>query len=35
MTAIVEEFATWLAEFLPNDYYRQYPRVPVGPRAAA
>ncbi len=26
MTAIVEEFATWLAEFLPDDYYRQYPR---------
>ncbi len=22
---IVEEFATWLAEFLPKDYYRQYP----------
>ncbi len=26
MTAIVEEFAAWLAEFLPDDYYREYPR---------
>jgi alkylation response protein AidB-like acyl-CoA dehydrogenase len=24
MTAIVEEFATWLADFLPKDYYRRY-----------
>ena len=24
MTEIVTEFATWLAEFLPKDYYRQY-----------
>ncbi len=24
MTAVVEEFASWLTEFLPNDYYEQY-----------
>ena len=26
MSALIEEFATWLAEFLPKDYYRQYPK---------
>ncbi|OBF85222.1 acyl-CoA dehydrogenase [Mycobacterium sp. 852002-51163_SCH5372311] len=26
MTALLEEFAAWLTDFLPNDYYQQYPR---------
>ena len=26
MTTVIEEFSAWLTEFLPNDYYDQYPR---------
>ena len=35
VSTVVDEFAAWLAEFLPNDYYENYRRVSLGPAAAA